>query len=253
VKPLGMQSARSHVPAVAAAAAGYARVSTADQSREGVSLDAQADRIARYCEAHGLSLAHIYIDAGVSGGTPLAQRPEGANLLAAIGRRDLSTVVALKLDRLFRSTLDCLQVVQLWDRQRIGLHLIDFNGGTLDTRSAMGRFFLTMAAGFGEMERALIGERTSAALQHMKRQGVRLGGVPYGFTASYPGGPLEPNDAELETVGEILRLRGTGDTLASYRAIARHLTCAGRPTRHGGPWQPETVRRIVERRSLYQT
>ena len=242
---------RTPSPARTALAAGYARVSTADQSREGVSLDAQADRIARYCEAHGITLAHTYVDPGVSGGTPLAQRPEGGNLLAAIDRREITAVVALKLDRIFRSTLDCLQCVQQWDRQRVALHLIDFNGGTLDTRSAMGRFFLTMAAGFGEMERALIGERTSAALQHLKRQGVRLGGIPYGFAASYPGGPLEPDDAELATVRQILRLRGAGDTLTSYRAIADHLTASGYRTRHGGAWKPETVRKIVERRDLY--
>lgn len=232
-------------------AAGYARVSTAEQGREGVSLDAQADRIRRYCDAQGLPLASVYVDAGVSGGTPIARRPKGADLLAAIERRDVTAIVALKLDRLFRSTLDCLQTVQEWDRRRVSLHLIDFNGGTLDTRSAMGRFFLTMAAGFAEMERALIGERTSAALQHLKRQGVRLGGVPYGFSTARPGGPLEPNAGELGAVREILRLRGSGDPATSFRAIAEHLTRAGHLTRHGGPWKAETVRRIVERRSLY--
>lgn len=232
-------------------AAGYARVSTADQMREGVSLDAQADRIANYCKTHGVLLAHVYVDAAVSGGTPLAERPEGAKMLAAIGRGQITTVVALKLDRLFRSTVDCLQSVQQWDRQRVALHLIDFNGGTLDTWSAMGRFFLTMAAGFGEMERALIGERTSSALQHMKRQGARLGGVPYGFTTSTPGGPLEPHADELTTVRRIFVLRGPSDAERSYRDVARQLTRDGYSTRHGGVWQAATVRNIVERRALY--
>jgi DNA invertase Pin-like site-specific DNA recombinase len=196
----------------------------------------------------------VYVDAGVSGGTPIAQRPRGAGLLAAIERGDVTAIVALKLDRLFRSTLDCLQSVEAWDRRRVSLHLIDFNGGTLDTRSAMGRFFLTMAAGFAEMERALIGERTSAALQHLKRQGVRLGGAPFGFRAVEPGGALEPDPGELAIVAEILRLRGTGapgDTLTSLRAIAHHLTTAGHRTRHGGPWTPEIIRKILARRGFY--
>jgi DNA invertase Pin-like site-specific DNA recombinase len=231
-------------------AAGYARVSTTDQSREGVSLDAQTERITRYCAAHGLTLAHVYTDAAVSGGIPLGTRPEGAKMLAALGR-EVATVVAVKLDRLFRSTLDCLETVQRWDRQRIGLHLIDFNGAQLDTRSAMGRLMLTMGAAFAEMERSLIGERTSAALQHMKRQGVRLGGAPYGFRATVPGGALEPDADELVTVREILRLRAASDAPASYRAIGRHLDRSGIPTRHGGAWKAETVRRIVSRRDLY--
>jgi DNA invertase Pin-like site-specific DNA recombinase len=171
-------------------------------------------------------------------------------MLAALGR-EVTTVVAFKLDRLFRSTLDCLETVQRWDRQRIGLHLIDFNGAQLDTRSAMGRLMLTMGAAFAEMERSLIGERTSAALQHMKRQGVRLGGVPYGFRATTPGGPLETDTDELATVREILRRRRAGDAQTSYRAIARHLDRSGVPTRHGGAWKAETVRRIVSRRDLY--
>jgi DNA invertase Pin-like site-specific DNA recombinase len=234
-----------------AIAAGYARVSTLEQSREGVSLDAQQDRVRQYATAHGVELAHVYVDAGVSGGVPLAQRPEGAKLLDAIQRHEVNAVIALKLDRLFRSTVDALQTVQNWDRQRVALLLLDFNGSAMDTRSAFGRMMLTMGAAFAEMERSLIGERTSAALQHMKRNGVRLGGVPFGFTTETPGGPLVPMPCELATVREILRLRGAGGTQASYRAIARHLTAASRPTRHGGAWKAETVRRIVHRRDLY--
>ena len=145
--------------------AGYARCSTVEQQREGVTLDAQADRVTRYSEAHGLTLGRIYTDGGVLA-TPLAQRPEGRALIDAIGRREVGAVVSLKLDRLFRSTLDCLETVKRWDAQRVALTLIDFAGGALDTKTAMGKFFLTMAAGFGELERQMIGERTSSALQH---------------------------------------------------------------------------------------
>lgn len=232
-------------------AAGYCRVSTADQYREGVSLDAQRDRIESYCTAHGITLAGIFTDPGVSGGTPLADRPEGTKLMDAITRRQVNAVVALKLDRLFRSTVDCLETVQRWDRAKVSLLLIDFNGTQLDTRSAMGRMMLTMASAFAEMERSLIGERTSAALQHLKRQGVRLGGVPFGFRATEPGGPLEPEPSELATVREILRLRAQNGPQAGYRAIARHLTASGVPTRHGGAWKPETIRKIVDRAATY--
>jgi site-specific DNA recombinase len=115
-------------------------------------------------------------------------------------------VIALKLDRLFRSTVDCLETVQRWDRTSVGLHLVDFSGTAIDTRSAMGRFFLTMAAGFSEMERSLIGERTSAALQYKKAMGVRLGGVPFGFTSDRRGGKLIPNPRELAAVHVVLDL-----------------------------------------------
>ena len=163
----------------------------------------------------------------------------------------MTAVVALKLDRIFRSTLDCLQSVHLWDRQRVRPCLIDFGGSALDTKSAMGKMMLAMASGFAELERNLIAERTSSALQHMKRQGVRLGGVPFGFRATSPGGPLEPDADELAIAREILRLRGSIGTTRSYRAIARRLAEAGHRTRHGGDRKPQTIRRIVERRDLY--
>lgn len=53
----------------------------------------------------------------------------------------------------------------------------------------------------------MIRELTSAALQHIKRQGIHLGGMPYGFRAVEPGGPLEPEPAELAIAREILHLR----------------------------------------------
>ena len=48
-------------------AAGYVRVSTMAQAKEGESLQTQRDGIARYCERHGLELVQLYADEGVSG------------------------------------------------------------------------------------------------------------------------------------------------------------------------------------------
>ena len=44
------------------AAVGYARVSTDEQAREGVSLDAQRARIEAYAEAKGLKLLEVLTD-----------------------------------------------------------------------------------------------------------------------------------------------------------------------------------------------
>ena len=54
-------------------------------------------------------------------------------------------------------------------------------GQAIDTSSAMGRMFLTMAAGFAELERNLISERTKTALQHKRKNGHLVGAVPYGY------------------------------------------------------------------------
>jgi len=87
-------------------AIGYARVSTEDQATEGLSLAAQQQRIRAYCKAHGLNLAGVEVDEGISASRPLAKRPAGARLLNQL--QDGQAVVAVKLDRLFRDAGDCL-------------------------------------------------------------------------------------------------------------------------------------------------
>ena len=50
-------------------AIGYVRVSTQEQATEGVSLDAQRDRLRAYCKLHAIKLIDIKADEGISGGT----------------------------------------------------------------------------------------------------------------------------------------------------------------------------------------
>lgn len=142
---------------------GYARVSTEEQSDRGLSLDAQCAAIRGYCAARGLTLLDILVDPAVSGSVELAKRPAGAQLLRHLQSGQVGGVVVTKLDRAFRDTIDCLTIAREWDDLGVGLHLLDIGGMSLDTRSAIGRYFLTMLAGFAELERGLIAERIRAA------------------------------------------------------------------------------------------
>ena len=54
---------------------GYARVSSEEQARDGVSLDAQVTRIRAWAQATGAELVDIVIDPAVSGTRLLADRP----------------------------------------------------------------------------------------------------------------------------------------------------------------------------------
>src|SRR5262245_58539004 len=139
-------------------AVSYCRVSTEEQVQEGVSLAAQEARIRAYCTAAGLTLVASIRDEGISAAKPLATRPGGAALLRVLARRQARHVVVVTLDRAFRSTLDCLATVQTWNRAGVSLHLVDHGGQSIATATAVGRMFLTMLAGFAEMEKRLIGE-----------------------------------------------------------------------------------------------
>lgn len=234
-----------HVTAV-----GYVRVSTEEQAREGISLGAQQERIHAYCQMQGLTLAHLYRDEGVSAGKKLTDRPEGHELLEAVRNGTAHHVVALKLDRLFRDAIDCLQTSGDWDRAGISLHLIDLGGQAVNTGTAMGRFFLTVMAGAAEMERNLIRERTATALQHMKRQGQRLGQPPLGFATRNAGGLDDVLAGEMEAVRYVIERRRHAHV--AFRTIAAELRALGHTTKRGGKWHASTVRSIWQRRKEYE-
>lgn len=219
----------------------YVRVSTEEQSSEGVSLDAQESRVRAYAQMRGLNLVAIYREEGVSAKIPLRQRPEGSRLVGAIAKKQAKHVIAVKLDRLFRNAADALTQTEQWDKARCALHVIDMGGSAIDTASAMGRMFFTMTAAFAELERNMISERTKSALGHKKassRAYTRI--TPLGFDRI--GDALVRNESEMETVRLILRMRSEGRSL---QAIARALNEAGAATKQGGLWYAVTVQKAL--------
>jgi DNA invertase Pin-like site-specific DNA recombinase len=209
-------------------AIGYVRVSTEEQALEGVSITAQEERLRAYCTMSGLELVGVLQEAGVSGVKPLANRPQGEELLRLVKTKQVQHVVALKLDRLFRDAEDCLHQTKAWDKAGVALHLLDMGGQAINTASAMGRMFLTMAAGFAELERNLISERTKLAMQHLKSQGKVFGHQRY----------------EESSISEYLKAEHTNGR--SFRELATELNNRGVPTAQGGSsWYASSVRSVV--------
>jgi DNA invertase Pin-like site-specific DNA recombinase len=219
---------------------GYIRVSTEEQAREGVSLDAQEARLRSYCAAAGLTLVEVVRDEGVSASKPLGSRPGGAALLRVVARRQVRHVVVVSLDRAFRNTIDCLTTVEAWDLANVALHLVDHGGQSINTKTAVGRMFLTMLAGFAQMERGLISERISSSLRHKKGQGQAYGPTPFGFDRE--GNRLVPNVAEQKVIRQMRRWRQAGRSLGW---IADTLTRRGIPAKRRGRWNPYGVRYIL--------
>src|SRR6202158_1981996 len=105
---------------------GYTRVSTDRQADEGESLGTQRRVIEGYAMMQGLVLDQIFVERGVSGAKPLRDRPEGAKLLASLKAGDV--VITPKLDRMFRSALDALDVLGQIQKRGGSLHMIDLGG-----------------------------------------------------------------------------------------------------------------------------
>lgn len=219
----------------------YIRVSTTEQAREGVSLAAQEERLLAYCTMMGLEPVTVIREEAISGSKHLATRPGGSELLSLISKKKVFHVIALKLDRLFRDAEDALHQTKAWDKTGITLHLVDMGGQSLNTSSAIGRMMLTMMAGFAEMERGLIAERTEQALTHKKSHREAYSPTPYGFDRE--GNTLVENQLEQGVVETIFTLRNEGKSL---RKIAEYLDTHGVTTKQGGQWYASTIKYILD-------
>jgi DNA invertase Pin-like site-specific DNA recombinase len=224
----------------------YVRVSTQEQADHGISLEAQEARIRAYVTMRGLELVKVVIDAGVSAGKYTLDEREGGKLVLAAVRSGLVRhVIALKLDRLFRDAEDALHHTKAWDKAGVSLHLIDLGGASIDTSTAMGRMFLTMMAGFAEMERNLTAERTIAALDRKREKGERLGVLPYGKCVDADGVHLIDHPTEQAVIATVRELRASG---LSHRAIAAELNHRGMVNRAGGAFQKTQIIRMLDDR-----
>jgi putative DNA-invertase from lambdoid prophage Rac len=206
---------------------GYVRVSTARQANEGESLEVQQRQIEGYALMHGLTLAGVMVEEGVSGSVPVEDRPVGGGLFVKLQRGDI--VIAAKLDRLFRSGLDALKVVESLKTRGVKLHLLDLGGDIAG--NGLSKLFLTIAAAFAEAERDRIRERIGQVKADQKARGRYLGGkVPFGFRLG-ESGELVPHEAEQEAICEMVALRAQGKAL---RAIAEAVQARGHRISHEG-------------------
>ncbi len=210
---------------------GYCRVSTPKQANEGESLDVQRRQIEGHAHMHGLTLASVLVEEGVSGSVPVEDRPVGGSLFARLQRGDI--VIAAKLERLFRSALDACKVVESLKTRGVKLHLLDLGGDIAG--DGISKLFLTTAAAFAEAERVRkrdrIRERIRQAKVDQKARGRYLGRkVPFGFQRS-DNGELVPHEAEQEAIRAMIALRAQGRSL---RAIADVMRAKGHKISYEG-------------------
>jgi site-specific DNA recombinase len=223
-------------------AAIYVRVSTVAQE---LSPAAQEEQGRLYCRMKGYDVVAVFHEVGVSGGKEFASRAKGSELLARLGEFDV--IVLSKLDRAFRSTVDCILTVE---RLRAVGKIIVFLDLSIDSSTPTGMLCLTMLAAFASFERQRIGERISEALGEVRSQGRKIGPAGYGFKnrarvidgRKVDAGLQEPVANEAAALNLITSMRGL-----PLREIAAALKKAEIPTRKGGKWHPYTVAKVLRR------
>lgn len=216
----------------------YIRVSTQEQASEGYSVGEQTTRLKKYAEAMGWEIYKIYVDPGFSGGD--TNRPGLKELISDVETGEIDKVVVYKLDRLSRSQLDTLYLIE-----KIFLaHNTDFvsMSENFDTSTPFGRAMIGILAVFAQLEREQIKERMNMGKQARAKEGKWNGGTePIGYDYNVTTGQLEINEYEKMQILELYDLYLKGTTL---RAIETIFLEKGYKHKHG-VWDPKAMKRVL--------
>jgi site-specific DNA recombinase len=206
---------------------------TRKSSEEGLdmdfnSLDAQRESCENYVasqRAEGWVLAaDHYDDGGFSGGT--LERPALKRLLADVKAAGIDVIVVYKIDRLSRSMLDFLNLVEMFERY--GVTFVSVTQ-SFNTKDAMGRMALNILVTFAQFERELIGERIRDKVAASRRRGKWMGGwTPLGYEVRDRKLIIHEDDADR--VRSIFR---RFIQLKSATQLARELMAASATNRYG--------------------
>lgn len=214
---------RRTVERVSNYAVAYLRVSTAEQAETGASLDAQRTAITAAANARGLDVIAWHEDAGLSGKTDPDKRPGLSAALDSLTAGPGAVLLVAKLDRLVRSVHYLSLLVERAQSQ--GWTMAAADGG-IDLTTPQGVAMAQVSGVFAELERKLIGIRTSEGMAERRAQGVHVG---------------RPTELSDDVVRRIVAARRAG---AGWSEIARTLNAEGVTTARGKTWLPNGVRQV---------
>ena len=146
---------------------GYCRVSTGVQTTEN-----QRKEILDYAHTKKMAVDKI-VEIEVSSKKDKKERLIDQTL-EQLQKNDI--LIVTKLDRLGRSTIEVLQIIEDIKNKGVELHIIK-DGIVVDGNdtSPINQMIITLLTGFAQMERSFISERTKSALAQRKASGVKLG------------------------------------------------------------------------------
>lgn len=209
----------------------YLRISGGGQV-QGDGFTRQLPAIQKYAKEHGIRVAKVFREEGVSGAKDLDERPALAEMLEALHGNGTKLVLIEKLDRLARDLL--IQETIIGDLRRHGFELVSVMEPDLlqddPTRTLMRQVFGAIA----QYEKTMIVMKLRGARNRKKAKTGRCEGrKPYGHYAG-----------EAKVIERMRALRADG---MAYDRLAERMTAEGFKTRKGTAWHGFSVQRILAR------
>ena len=220
-------------------AIGYLRVSTAEQQ---LGPKAQAAALDAWTAREGVTLVAVFLDQGVSGAAPVADRPGLLTALAALRGNNAGVLAVAKRDRIARDVVIAASVERA--AASAGARVVSADGMS-DRAGPEGAMMRGIVDVFAEYERGVIRARTAAALAAKKARGERVGSVAFGYRLAADGVRIEPNEQEQAVIARIRSLRASG---LSTRGVVAALALGGVTSpRSGRPLAQTQVQRVLNR------
>ena len=181
----------------------YIRVSTEEQAKKGISLDAQKERLTAFCTAKVLEMYKIYMDDGYSAGS--TNRPALKELIEDANEGRFSNILVYKIDRFSRNLKDLIIMLDEFQKKKI-----NFISATepIDTTSAIGNAFMQIIGVFAELERGMVAERVKLAFEKKINSKEFLNRPPLGYKIE--GKTLKIIEKDAAKVRDIFNMRIKG-------------------------------------------
>jgi DNA invertase Pin-like site-specific DNA recombinase len=214
----------------------YIRVSTSQQGRSGLGIEAQRATLRQFAGTEGYEVAHEFLEVETGKGSDaLDRRPQLKAALAAARKLRCHVAVA-KLDRLSRDVHFISGLMA---------HKVPFLVAELGPD--VDPFVLHLFAALAEKERSLISTRTRQALAAAKERGVTLGN-PRLSVARKSALETVSTEADRFAANVLPIIREAQKAGAkTLREVAAALNARGVATARGGQWYAKSVANILER------
>ena len=209
----------------------YVRFSS-DRQRE-TSLEDQERVCQAYAHSRGWVPAHCtYSDEGISGATPVSQRPGGARLITDALAERFSVLIVEGLDRLSRDQVEQERLVRRLEHR--GIRIVGVADG-YDSESAGRKIHRTMRGLINEIYLDDLRHKTHRGLAGQLARGGHAGGLSYGYRSVAAGEihKLEIVPEQAEHVRWMFERYAAG---WSCQQLASELNKRGIPSGRGGTW-----------------
>lgn len=163
--------------------AAYVRVSKEEKlKKNGLSIEAQKQKLAEFAEKNNLKIVEWYIDDGISGRKPIAKRPELQRMIHDAQKGRFKRIIFIKLDRYFRSVQEYYSCQSMLDKTGVTWTATEEKYSLAD---ANGRAFVNMKLTIAELEADTTGERIMIVNDYKVKSGMPLYGaqcLPFCYT-----------------------------------------------------------------------